>query len=306
MNIELKKRFPLIIAIACGVTAIVLLNLYVRKIETEIRYKTRLSEEKALAAKPKVIFGVVLVAKRSISAQAPITGEDLTFKQMPVEYIQPGAATTFEQIMGQISPAPIGVEEQILISRLSPPGNIGKTLAEITPEGKRAVTVPVNNLADIINMLKPGDYVDIFALIALPKKSALQTTEVSAPRLISLFQGVEVLAVGGETIPLKVKAIKERGGTGAAGSGQTATFALTPQEAVLLSFVQEHGKINLVLRSARDSQVELVAPADWDTLLNHLSSVRGERGSGERQGVVEIYRGFQKEIIPLSASNKEE
>lgn len=302
MNIELKKRFPFIIAIVCGVTGIVLLNLYVRKIETEIRYKVRLSEEKALAAKPKVIFGVVLVAKRSIPAQTPITGEDLIFKQMPVEYIQPGAATSFEQIMGQISPAPIGVEEQILISRLSPPGNIGKSLAEITPEGKRAVTVPVNNLADIINMLKPGDYVDIFALIALPKKSALQTTEVSTPRLISLFQGVQVLAVGGETTPSKVKIVKEKG---AAGSGQTATFALTPQEAVLLSFVQEHGKINLVLRSAQDSQVELVAPADWDTLLNHLSSVQGGKSSTEGQAVVEIYRGLQKEIVPLSASNKE-
>jgi len=299
MKIELRRKFPLIIALVCGIAAIILLNLYLKRRENEIWDRMRQQEQKASAAKPKVTMGVVLVAKKDIPTQTPITAEDITFKQVPLEYIQPGAVTSFEQVMGQIASGPISADEQILSTKLLPPGNIGKTLSEITPEGKRAVTVSVDNLASIAGLLKPGDYVDIFALIALPKKTLSQAKEESDPRLISLFQGVQVLAMGNDLIASKSKT-KEN-----ATAAQTVTFALTPQEAALLSFVQEHGKIKLALRSSQDTKVEAVAPADWDTLLNYLSTSQGEKAGLEGQPVVEIYRGLQKEIVPLSASNKQ-
>lgn len=301
MKIELRRKFPLIIAVVCGIAAIILLNLYLKSRESEIWEKMKQEEQRAQAAKPKVTMGVVLVAKKEIPVQTPITAEDLTFKQVPVEYIQPGAVTSLEQVIGQIASGPIGAEEQILSTKLLPPGNVGKTLSEITPEGKRAVTVSVDNLSSIAGLLKPGDYVDILALIALPKRTAAQAKEESAPRLISLFQGIQVLAMGNELVTSKNKT-KE---SGASASAQTATFALTPQEAALLSFVQEHGKIKLALRSSQDTKVEAVAPADWDTLLNYLSTSQGEKAGLEGQPVVEIYRGLQKEIVPLSASSKE-
>ncbi|MDD5465662.1 MAG: Flp pilus assembly protein CpaB [Candidatus Omnitrophica bacterium] len=301
MKIELRRKFPLIIAVVCGIAAIILLNLYLRKREVEIWDKMRQQEQRALAAKPKVTMGVVLVAKREIPVQTPITAEDLTFKQVPVEYIQPGAVTSLEQVIGQIASGPIGAEEQILSTKLLPPGNVGKTLSEITPEGKRAVTVSVDNLSSIAGLLKPGDYVDIFALIALPKKATPQAKEEPGPRLISLFQGIQVLAMGNELVISKNKT-KE---SSTAAAAQTVTFALTPQEAALLSFVQEHGKIKLALRSSQDTKVEAVAPADWDALLNYLSTSQGEKAGLEGQPVVEIYRGLQKEVIPLSASSKE-
>ncbi|MDD5731135.1 MAG: Flp pilus assembly protein CpaB, partial [Candidatus Omnitrophica bacterium] len=263
--------------------------------------KMRQAEQKAQAAKPKVTMGVVLVAKREIPVQTPITAEDLTFKQVPMEYIQPGAVTSLEQVIGQIASGPIGAEEQILSTKLLPPGNVGKTLSEITPEGKRAVTVSVDNLSSIASLLKPGDYVDIFALIALPRRTAAPAKEESEPRLISLFQGIQVLAMGNELVTSRNKT-KESSASAAA---QTVTFALTPQEAALLSFVQEHGKIKLALRSSQDTKIEAVAPADWDTLLNYLSTSQGEKAGLEGQPVVEIYRGLQKEIVPLSASSKE-
>lgn len=301
MKIELRRKFPLIIAVVCGIAAIILLNLYLKNRESEIWDKMKQEEQRAQAAKPKVTMGVVLVAKREIPVQTPITAEDLTFKQVPVEYIQPGAVTSLEQVIGQIASGPIGAEEQILSTKLLPPGNVGKTLSEITPEGKRAVTVAVDNLSSIANLLKPGDYVDILALIALPKRAAAQAKEESEPRLISLFQGVQVLAMGNELVISKNKA-KESGASAAA---QNVTFALTPQEAALLSFVQEHGKIKLALRSSQDTKVEAVAPADWSTLLNYLSTSQGQKAGLEGQPVVEIYRGLQKEVVPLSAPSKE-
>ncbi len=297
MKAELKKRIPLAIAVVSGAIAILLLNIYLRKREVEIWTRMKQEEEAAAAAKPKITMGVVIIAQKDIPAQTPITAEDLTFKQLPTEYIQPGAVTALEQVIGQISSSPISAEEQILGIKLIPAGNIGKSLAEMTPEGKRAITVAVENMANIASLLKPGDYVDIFAFIALPNTGDAKSKEKPTSRLISLFQNVQVLAIGNETVSSTGKEKNKSGGT----APQTVTFALTPQEGALLAFVQENGKIKLSLRSAQDANVDQVAPADWDTLLNHLSTQPG--GDGIGGPVVEIYRGLQKEVVPLSNSN---
>lgn len=300
MKIELKRKIPLVIALISGLAAIFLLKVYLEKWEMETREKVQQQLQKTQAAQPKVTMGVVLVAKRDIPAQTPIMGEDLAFKQIPTEYIQPGAVTAIDQVIGQISMGPIAAEEQILGIKLQPPGNVGKSLSEITPEGKRAVTVPIEDLASIINLLKPGDFVDIHAFIALPKMMGSQVTDKTSPaRLISLFQDAQILAIGDETTATGAK------GKAGGEAPKTVTFALTPQESALLSFVQEHGKIKISLRSSSDVKVEETASADWDTLLNYLSSTQQGQGM-EGQPVVEIYRGLQKEVVPLAASNKKE
>jgi len=303
MKIGIKRKIPLIIAVISGIAAVYLLKVYLEKWEQETREKVLQEARIALAAQPKVTLGVVLTAKRDIPAQTPITAEDLAFKQIPSEYIQPGAVTAIEQVIGQIAIGPIAAEEQILGIKLQPPGNIGKSLSEITPEGKRAVTVPVEDLANIINLLKPGDYVDIQAFIALPKMAGAQITDKPGPaRLITLFQDALILALGNKTT---VTAPKTKENQASGETAKTVTFALTPQESALLSFVQEHGKIKIALRSANDGKSGQTVSADWDTLLNYLSSTQQSQ-TIESQSVVEIYRGLQKEVVPLAASNKKE
>lgn len=301
---HIQKRLPLIIALACGIWAILLLNAYLKRREGEIWERIKQAQQQAQAARPQERTAVVLLAAKDIPAQTPITPEDVTFKQVPAEYIQPGAVTSLEEVIGQISASTIVTGEQISRAKLIPAGKVVKTLSEITPPGKRAVTVPVANISSVINLLRPGDYVDILALIFLP--GVEPGKEKTTPRLITLFQGVEVLAIGeeffipeGTTLALK----KEKGATT---TPQTITFALTPQETSLLSFVQEHGKIKLALRSQEDTKPEPVAPADWDTLFKYLSSGAAGGTGFEGQPVVEIYRGLQKELVPLSEKRNEE
>ena len=113
------------------------------------------------------------------------------------------------------------------------------------------------------------------------------------------------MAVGSEFVApsdISQAARKEQTKTISAGSG-TVTLALSPQEAVLLSFVQEHGKIKLDLRSSEDTKKEAVNPADWDTLFQYLypAKVGGVEGS---RPMVEVYRGLNKEIVPLTEREK--
>lgn len=297
---HIQKRLPLIIALACGIWAILLLNSYIKRRETDIWEKIKQAQRQAQPAKPPVQMAIVLVAGKDIPLQVPITPTDLLIKEIPVEYIQPGAVSSLDEVIGQIASAPIAAGEQILKTKLLPPGKIGKSLSEITPAGKRAVNVSVDNMASIANLIRPGDYVDVLALIAMPETADQSGAKSSTPRLISLFQNVEVLAVGGEFTPT-AEPIKKEQKAISAGSG-TVTLALSPQEAALLSFVQEHGKIKLTLRSSEDTQKETIKPADWDTLFQYLYPSK-EGGEGQRP-VVEVYRGLNKEIVPLSEKEK--
>jgi Flp pilus assembly protein CpaB len=89
-----------------------------------------------------------------------------------------------------------------------------------------------------------------------------------------------------------------------AGSSPLITLALTPQEASLIAFVQEQGKIRLTLRSPADSRVEMVLPASWDTLFQHIMPPQAKTDAAAQQGQapreIEIYRGLKKESLSLS------
>jgi len=147
----------------------------------------------------------------------------------------------------------------------------------------------------------------VLAFIALPEKNKQPGAKDSTPRLIPLFQNIEVLAVGSEftSSPAVNQPDKKEQAKKIATSTTTnaVTLALNPQEAILLTFVQEHGKIKLNLRSSEDTQKEIIKPADWDTLFQYLSTGK-EGGADSKQPVVEVYRGLNREVVPLYDKEK--
>jgi len=302
---HIKKRLPLIIAFVCGIFAIVLLNVYLQRREADVLEQMRQDQEqtkveqqqakKAQDEAQKVAqsaqkMGVALIAQKDIPAQTPITPADLMFKELPAKEIDPGAVTSLDQAIGQITGVAIAKEEQILKGKLLSPSQISKTLAEVTPEGKRAVTVTLDTASNM-GLIKPGDYVDVFALIAPPAAG----TQKKEERLFSISQNVKVLAVGGEVMGAASSLIKKD--QASSGKGLVA-LAVSPQEAILFSFLQEHGKIRLILRSPEDTKIEIIHPADWNTLLQYISNSDTKAGAGKAT-TVEIYRGLVKEVVPL-------
>jgi len=295
---QIRKRLPIIIAVACGILAIALMRVYLRQKEVEIaerlqRLQPPPQQPVAPVAPPQPKMGMVLVAKKEIPIQTPITASDIEIKEIPVAYIQPGAVTSLDKVIGQISTGPIAAGEQMLPIKLQPAGNIGKNLSELTPEGKRAVTIPVDNFSTIAGLLRPGNYVDVFALISPPANKNTGVSPVSG-QLVPIGQHIQVLAVGSEVVFSPGKQ------PGSAGAG-TVTLALTPQEGILYAFVQEHGKFRLILRSGEDAKLETIKPADWDTLLEYANPSFEKI---EPSSAVEIYRGLEKELIPIYEKKK--
>jgi pilus assembly protein CpaB len=296
-----KQAIILIAAFVFLVLAIILTNSYLSQQRQAIMQdaKKKLQEIQANSVS-------VLVAKTDIARGASITSDNLEVAIVPNQFIQPQAVTSLDRIDGMLTIAPISRGEQITMSKLVYPRQESGGLSGNTPVGKRAITVSVDNVAALAGMIKPGDYVDVIATVPLPVQGADGKVNAQTA-VIPLFQNVLILAVGQE-----IGAVVKTGGDtsryqAAAAQGQEKkefspliTIALSPQEANLIAFVQEQGKIRLVVRSPADSQIQPFEPVGWDALLQYVMPQQPKvEVKEEPQDFVEIYRGLSKEKVVL-------
>ncbi len=301
----MPKRVPLIIGIVFAIVAIFLVNIYISNQQRRMQENLRKAVEQRYRS-----MTPVLVAKTDIPKGAIIRPDLLDTKIVPNEYVEPSAVKTADRISGMKAVVAIRKGEQLTLSKLiTPKEAMTESLAMATPIGKRAITIRVDNISGLSGMIKPGDYVDVIALLPLPVKSPEGGTTTNVAT-IPLFQKVLVLAVGSELLEKKKK---EQGGiwslrlsrreTKQQTKNPLITLALSPQEASLLSFVAEQGRIRLVLRSPADAKVKPLPPAGWDTLFQYINStlpappVKPKRQEPRK---VEIYRGLNKEYMPIS------
>ena len=205
-----------------------------------------------------------------------------------------------------VTVAPIAKGEQITASKVarSKKNELKKEggLAENTPGGKRAVTISVDNINSLAGMLMPGNYVDVIAVVPAAAGQTSVSKQVRQASMMPMFQKVLVLAVGQDIaggISASAGEEKKRD------ANQLITLALTPREANFVEFVQEQGKIRLMLRSPSDSSIEPAQLANWDTLLSYVLPQQSSDDQGERNRkatavpTVEIYRGLNRERVPL-------
>lgn len=294
MAIE-KQKLILISGIVLGIVAILMTKMYLDQQKLAVQ-----EEKKREIANMQANQAAVLVAKQDIEKGVAIEPDMLETAIVPNQYVQPQAVTSLDRVAGMITVAPIGKGEQVSLSKLiSDKQARGGDLSGSTPSGKRAISVVVDNIASLSGMIKPGDYVDVLATIQIPQQGA--DGQVSGQMaVVPLFQNVLVLAVGQNTGGAEGGsryAQKEESSSGS----NLITLALGPQEANLIAFVQEQGKIRLTMRSQADAKVEPITPASWDTLFQYIMPQKqNEQPVIDTTEYVEVVRGLNKEKVPLS------
>lgn len=281
----MKKYLPLIIAAILGLIATFLVNVYIQQ-QAEEAKRGIIETQKNLST--------VVIAIQDIPAGATISEGMVKEETVNVGMLQPRAATTLDRVLNKITVAPISKDEQILLNKLTVGGQEFSLSAKI-PAGKRAITIPVDNISSVGGMIRPGDHVDVVGIVPIPGIGP-DGKQVNQMTNMPLFQNVLVLAVGQDFAT-------------AAGTQKQAavspiiTFALSPQEANLIAFVQEQGKIRLILRSPQDATVQPAVPATWDTLLRTVMPQAFQEAQKEapkaNQKQVEIIRGLQREVRSL-------
>ena len=306
----MQRRLILLVAsvVLAGV-AVFLIKIYLERQAQVVEEQT-----KQELARRQESLSPVLLATRDIPKGATIEPDMLKTEVMLRDYIQPQAVSAPDRIIGMMTLVPISPGEQITLNKLisaKEATGANSTLAMATPIGKRAITISVDNIASLVGMIRPGDYVDVVAAVPIPIQTP-QGQQSQQPAVVPLFQNVLVLAVGRELGSVSAAAdARYRKAPEGGDISPLITLALSVQEASLITFVQEQGKVRLILRSPADSTVEPVQPASWDTLFQYLmaGSPQAKEASPEQEAKVsppaktreiEIYRGLNRETISLS------
>lgn len=232
----MKRKTGIIIAVISGLLAALLVNFYLNNLEKQYTEGEKLVD--------------VLVARAYIPKTTVVKPSLVKAVKIPARYIQPLSLHRKEDLLDQnqravyLTSVPIMEGEQILSTKLTLPGK-GVGLAVTVPPRMRAIAIPVDESSGVAGLIKPGDYVDILATFDLAGGKSYTFT---------LLQNILVLSCGSQILGVSAELRKKTGEQkiGLPGLEEFApscvTVALTPQQAVTVTFAKEKGKISLSLR----------------------------------------------------------
>lgn len=178
----------------------------------------------------------VAVAQSDISLGGRVTPELVSMVDWPASAVPPGAFTDPKLLETRVARASILRGEPIMESKLAPPGTKGG-LSAVVADGKRAMTVRVNDVVGVAGFALPGNFVDILVNTQEEGTKGNGNKEKAISKIV--LERILVLAIAqessrDETKPKVVNAV---------------TLELTPIQAEKLDLARSVGTLSLVLRN---------------------------------------------------------
>jgi pilus assembly protein CpaB len=247
------------LAVVLGLAAAMLMSNYLKGREQtlEVEAKKRASggpTAEVVAAGMDIPRGMVLgtqnLTKREILA-------DLVTEEMVL-------VKDFERIDGAKTTRPIQAGWPV---RMPDVTEKAKGFSDGLPDGFRAITIDVDEINSMAQMVKPGNMVDLMLIV--PDKNDPD----GGQRVVLVLQKVKVLATGQSVASSGNNAgpMSQGDRSGSGGNAQrysNFTFEVTPQNAARIALAQQMGKIRVVLRGNTDSSNVSLADIDTKTMLN--------------------------------------
>ena len=207
-----------------------------------------------------------VVAAQDIPLGARLTAGMLTTKEFRPSERRQGAFGDPTQILGQTVRRPIPKDAQLSTADFTEDIN-----ALVVPEGKRAISVQVNQVNGVGTLIKTGDYVDLvlgltgsdkFPVVTInpDDESITVVAGINATSVKLLIEGMQV--IGTVRPPTTATRTTNAAPSGSAANAPTTTLsddgqelvilAVTAQQAELIKYAQLDGDISLLLRNSRD------------------------------------------------------
>lgn len=184
-----------------------------------------------------VVASKVVVAAVDLELGSKLTPQMLSVIDWPQANTPAGTFTTQVELQDRVLKTSVQRGDTILASKLAPVGSAGGLSAVIT-DGKRAMTVRVNDVVGVAGFALPGNYVDILVNAQQESGKGNETKQLTK----TVLERVLVLAVAQEagrddTKPRLVNAV---------------TLELSPAEAEKIDLARNVGTLSLVLRNQID------------------------------------------------------
>jgi len=195
----------------------------------------------------------IAVAATDVEIGARLAPDMIKLMDWPSGSIPPGAFTDAKGLESRVVKTSLTRGEPLLEGKLAPLGTKGGLSAVVT-EGKRAMTVRVNDVVGVAGFALPGNFVDI--MVNTQSEGSKRSEQDKAISKIVL-ERILVLAVAqeadrDETKPKVVNAV---------------TLEVDPSQAETLDLARSVGTLSLVLRNQVDPKIAGTDGATKSTML---------------------------------------
>lgn len=178
----------------------------------------------------------VVVAGADLALGAELRKEDLRTIAWPADAVPAGSFTDPKDLIGRGLIQSMVQNEAVLPAKLAPVGS-GAGLPPVIPEGKRAVSVRVNDVVGVAGYVLPGTHVDVLATISPTNQDTDMTSKVVLTNVLVLASGTKIEQDVEQNKPISVSVV---------------TLMVDPMEAERLTLASTEGKIQLALRNPLD------------------------------------------------------
>jgi pilus assembly protein CpaB len=176
------------------------------------------------------------VAGADLALGAELRKEDLRTIAWPADAVPAGSFTDPKDLVGRGLIQSMVQNEAVLPAKLAPVGS-GAGLPPVIPEGKRAVSVRVNDVVGVAGYVLPGTHVDVLATISPTNQDTDMTSKVVLTNVLVLASGTKIEQDVENNKPISVSVV---------------TLMVDPLEAERLTLASTEGKIQLALRNPLD------------------------------------------------------
>ena len=198
----------------------------------------------------------VLVASRDLELGQAITPAMLQDIAWPAATRPEGSFSEAKKLEGRVVRSSIFKGEPILVPKLAPEGTKAG-LDSVIKEGRRAITVKVNEVVGVAGFLAPGSYVDL--LINMRDERENPLSQIVLERIMVLAVAQESNR-GDDTKPKVVNAV---------------TLEVTPLEAEKIDLARNIGTLSLMLRNQVDTKDNVTVGARRSDLFTRDGKATG-------------------------------
>jgi pilus assembly protein CpaB len=213
----------------------------------------------------------IVVAAENITLGDTIKDKQLKLADWPKANLPQGALLSVDQGVGRIALQTLQPGDPVIESKLVPVGGPTSILTYKIPEGHRAMTVGVDQVAGVAGFINPGSLVDV-VLTTKPPDARLMLSKI-------VLQNVPILAIG--------QIIEQKEGKPVV--VPTVTMDVMPEDAEKLAVASSQGRLQLVLRRFGDKEEVRTVGATITKVISG-ASVKARPGKGKRGPGVEVRR----------------
>ncbi|PHV08958.1 Flp pilus assembly protein CpaB [Janthinobacterium sp. BJB412] len=194
----------------------------------------------------------IVVAAADVNLGQRLGPDMLKLAEWPTDSLPPGALLKPGKLQGRVLKSSVLRGEPLTEAKLAPVGTLGG-LSALISEGRRAITVRVNDVVGVAGFALPGNFVDI--IVHMHGEAAGGGREQAISKIV--LERILVLAVAQEvsrddTKPRVVNAV---------------TLEVTPEQAEKLDLARSVGTLSLALRNQIDPRPGVTGGATRGSLL---------------------------------------